>query len=92
MIYHHRGHSYFRFFVQLYRSWCTPGAVAGEPSSCSQVKTRSTHPSRAEQLGQGRAVLKPGRGELQLPCAAGSGGAAQEGERELNPGVTGGLS
>lgn len=75
----------FRFFIQLYRSCCTPEAVAGEHSSCSQVKSRVLIP--AGPSSSGRAVLKPG--ELQLLCA---GGAAQEGDRELNPGVSGGLS
>lgn len=89
----------FRFFIQLYRSCCTPEAVAREHSSCSQVKTGVLIP--AGQSSSGRQCcysgkLKPGRGELQLLCAGGSVAgqeeSAQEGERELNPGVTSGLS
>lgn len=83
------------FFIQLYRSCCTPETVAREHGSCSQVKTRVLIPAR--QSISGRAVLlleeSWNQGEQSCSCSmlvgqCWSGGSAQEGERELNPGVT----
>lgn len=85
----------FRFFYSAISKLLYPWNFSWRTQFLQPSKDWSTYPSMAKQFRQGSAAtrgkLEPGRTELQLLCAGGSV-AAQEGERELNPGVTSGLS